>query len=70
MKMAQALIQEEEIMTDFQFRALMALVLSIVRKSKSLEEVEKELQALADGTVGQAKKDDETQKNDLQFRTP
>ncbi|MDR1206419.1 MAG: hypothetical protein LBL26_13230 [Peptococcaceae bacterium] len=68
--MAQALIQEEEIMTDFQFRALMALVLSIVRKSKSLEEVEKELQALADGTVGQAKKDDETQKNDLQFRTP
>jgi hypothetical protein len=62
MKMAQALIREEEIMTDFQFRALMALVLSIVRKSESLEEVEKELQALADGTVGQAKKNDEAHK--------
>jgi hypothetical protein len=62
MKMTPALIREEEIMTDFQFRALMALVLSIVRKSDSLEEVEKELQALADGTVGQVKQDDEPRK--------
>jgi hypothetical protein len=41
--------REEEIMTDFQFKALMAMVLEIAEKSESLEEVKKALRKLASG---------------------
>jgi hypothetical protein len=44
--------REGAIMTDFQFKALMSMVLSIIRKSKDLKEVEREIQALADGKLG------------------
>jgi hypothetical protein len=43
--------REEEIMTDFQFKALMAMVLEIAEKSESLEEVKKALRRLASGQL-------------------
>ena len=47
-------------MTDFQFKALISLVLSIVDKSKTLEEVREALQILA-LTRGSSGKEKETE---------
>jgi hypothetical protein len=43
--------KDEEIMTDFQFKALMAMILEIAEKSESLEEVKKTLRKLASGQL-------------------
>ena len=40
-----------EIMTDFQFKALMSMVLDIVNKSKDLEEVRHSIKKLATGKL-------------------
>jgi hypothetical protein len=45
--MTAAAARGEEVMTDFQFRALISLVLSIVDKSKDLDEVREALKLLA-----------------------
>jgi hypothetical protein len=47
--MATVAMKGEEFMTDFQFKALMAMVLEIVEKSEDLEEVKKAIRKLATG---------------------
>jgi hypothetical protein len=48
---------EGEIMTDFQFKALMLMVLEIVEKSKDLEEVKQAIKKLATGELLDESKD-------------
>ena len=48
-----------EAMTDFQFRALMSMVLDIVNKSKDLEEVKRSIKKLATGKFVENDNDDE-----------
>ena len=40
-----------EVMTDFQFQALMSMVLDIVNKSKNIEEVRRSIKKLATGKL-------------------
>jgi hypothetical protein len=47
--MTTATVKGEEFMTDFQFKALMMMVLEIAEKSKDLEEVKNALRRLAKG---------------------
>jgi hypothetical protein len=47
----------EEAMTDFQFKALMAMVLEIVEKSENLEEVKKAIRKLTSGNFDDTEKD-------------
>ena len=48
-----------EVMTDFQFRALMSMVLDIVNKSKDLEEVRRSIRKLATGKLVEDDSDDD-----------
>ncbi|MDR2175333.1 MAG: hypothetical protein LBO82_05280 [Synergistaceae bacterium] len=42
----------EEVMTDFQFKALMTMVLEILEKSDTVEEAKKVIKKLAEGKFG------------------
>jgi hypothetical protein len=59
---SQAATREEEIMTDFQFKALMAMVLEIAEKSDNLEEVKKALRRLASGQLDEKEDQNSTRK--------
>ena len=49
---------EEEIMTDFQFKALMTMVLDIVRSAETKEQIEESLEKLASGDLNSRKPKD------------
>jgi len=42
---------EEEIMTDFQFKALMTMVLDIVERSENKEQIRESIEKLASGKL-------------------
>jgi hypothetical protein len=52
-----AVMKGEEAMTDFQFKALMVMVLEIVEKSEDLEEVKKTIRKLASGRFDDTEED-------------
>ncbi|GHS90341.1 hypothetical protein AGMMS49957_16120 [Synergistales bacterium] len=49
--MSTATVRNEDVMTDFQFRAIVRMVLSILN-TNSLEEAKKILENLAEGKTG------------------
>ncbi|MCL2565233.1 MAG: hypothetical protein FWE24_05410 [Defluviitaleaceae bacterium] len=49
-------LMEESVMTDFQFKALMTMVLDIVERSETKEQIRESIEKLASGELN-AKKD-------------